>query len=90
MDGNVVLFDNIDTAFTYLDKDTELFQVVNVPLQDSMAEYVQLAAQTAEEQKEYFTGPLGNDVFECSPLPWVTFFPEMMQFLRDNGCSPIV
>ena len=25
------------------------------------------------EQKEYFTGPLGNDVFQCSPMPWVTY-----------------
>ena len=35
--------------------------------------YVELAAQTVEEQKEYFTGPLGNDVFQCSPMPWVTY-----------------
>lgn len=35
--------------------------------------YVELAAQTIEGQKEYFTGPLGNDVFQCSPMPWVTY-----------------
>lgn len=73
LDGNIVLFDKIDTAFTYLNKDTELFKVVNVPMQDTMKEYVELAVQTAEEQKEYFTGPLGNDVFQCSPMPWVTY-----------------
>lgn len=73
VDGNVVLYDRIDTAFTYLDKETELFKVVNVPMQDSLDEYVKLAARTAEEQKEYFTGPLGNDVFQCSPMPWVTY-----------------
>lgn len=32
-----------------------------------------MAYMTANEQKEYFTGPLGNDVFQCSPMPWVTF-----------------
>ena len=73
LDGNIVLFDKIDTAFTYLNKDTELFKVVNVPMQDTMKEYVELAAQTIEGQKEYFTGPLGNDVFQCSPMPWVTY-----------------
>ena len=73
LDGNIVLFDKIDTAFTYLNKDTELFKVVNVPMHDTMKEYVELAAQTAEGQKEYFTGPLGNDVFQCSPMPWVTY-----------------
>lgn len=57
LDGNIVLFDKIDTAFTYLNKDTELFKVINVPMQDTMKEYVELAAQTVEGQKEYFTGP---------------------------------
>lgn len=73
LDGEVVLFDKIDTAFTYLNKDTGLFKVVNVPLIDDMKEYIALASKTAEEQKEYFIGPLGNDVFQCSPMPWVTY-----------------
>lgn len=73
LDGKVVLFDRIDTAFTYLNKETELFKVVNVPMCDSMEEYVPLALKTAEKQKEYFTGPLGNDVFQFSPMPWVSY-----------------
>ena len=40
-----------------------------VNLGQAMKEYVELAAQIVEEQKEYFTGPLGNDVFQCSPMP---------------------
>lgn len=73
LDGKVVLFDKIDTAFTYLNKETELFQVINVPMQDTMEEYVKLAVRIAQEQKEYFTGPLENDVFQCSPMPWVAY-----------------
>ena len=73
LDGQVVLFDRIGTAFTYLNKDTELFKVVNVPMMDSLQQYCELALKTAEEQEEYFTGPLGNDVFQCSPMPWVTY-----------------
>lgn len=73
LDGKVVLFDHIDTAFTYLDPDTELFKVVNVPLAGSMEDYVEKAGKAAKEQKEYFTGPLGNDVFQCSPMPWVAY-----------------
>ena len=69
----VVLYERIDTAFTYLNKETELFKVVNVPFIDNLPEYVALALKTAEEQQEYFTGPLGNDVFQCSPMPWVTY-----------------
>ena len=73
LDGQIVLYDKIDTAFTYLNQETELFKVVNVPMMDSMEEYVATAARTAAEQKEYFTGPLGNDVFQCSPMPWVEY-----------------
>lgn len=73
LDGNVVLFDKIDTAFTYLNSDDDLFKVVNVPMKDSIKEYIETAAKTAKEQKDYFTGPLGNDVFQCSPMPWITY-----------------
>ena len=40
---------------------------------DDLKEYCELASKTANEQKEDFTGPLGNDVFQCSPMPWVTY-----------------
>ena len=73
LDGRVVLYDQIDTAFTYLDKETELFKVVNVPMEETLEAYIASAAKKAEEQKEYFTGPLGTDVFQFSPMPWVSF-----------------
>ena len=73
LDGRIVLFDRIDTAFTYLNAETELFKVVNVPMQGDIVDFVKLATKTAQKQKEYFTGPLGNDVFQCSPMPWVTY-----------------
>ena len=68
LDSQVVLFDHIDTAFTYLNPETELFKVVNVPMIEDIKAYVKLATKTAREQKEYFTGPLGNDVFQYSPI----------------------
>ncbi len=73
VDGKIALFDKIDTAFTYLNHETELFKAVNVPMVDGLKEYCELATQTVNEQKEYFTGPLENDVFQCSPMPWVTY-----------------
>lgn len=73
VDGEVVLYDQIDTAFTYLDKETELFKVVNVPMEETLEAYVTSATKIAEEQKEYFTGPLGTDIFQFSPMPWVSF-----------------
>ena len=73
LNGRVVLFDHIDTAFTYLNKDTELFKVVNVEMTDTLEEYVTLASETEQAQKDYFTAPLGNDVFQFSAFPWVAY-----------------
>jgi len=73
VDGKVVLFDRIDTAFTWLEPETELFKVVNVPMRDGLREYVEAAGRAAREQAAYFTGPLGNDVFQCSAMPWVAY-----------------
>lgn len=73
LEGQVVLYQRIHTAFTYLNPETELFKVVNVPLTDTLEEYVALADRTQKEQQEYFTGPLGRDVFQFSPLPWLCY-----------------
>lgn len=73
LDSNVVLFNKIDTAFTYLDKETELFKVVNVLMMNTMEECVTTATLMAKEQKEYFARPLGNDVFQFSSMPWVSY-----------------
>ena len=35
VDGKPVVLDTVNTSFTYLKKDTELFKVVNVPMQFS-------------------------------------------------------
>lgn len=55
------------------DRAMHCFKVVNVPFLDDLEEYCKIALKTAQMQKEYFTGPLGNDVFQCSPMPWVTY-----------------
>ncbi|WP_394697766.1 CatA-like O-acetyltransferase [uncultured Methanomethylovorans sp.] len=73
LDGEVVLYESIDTSFTYLEKETELFKVVNVPMQDTVEKFAKLAIVTAENQKEHFTGPVENDVYQFSALPWITF-----------------
>lgn len=73
LDGKVVLFERIDTAFTYLNPETELFKVITAPMQESLEAYVRTAKKIADAQQAYFTGPLGNDVFQFSPMPWVRY-----------------
>ncbi len=73
LDGQIVPYEKIDTSFTYLNKDTELFKVVFVPFMDTLEEYEPAAKKIANAQEVYFTGPLQNDVFQCSPMPWIDY-----------------
>ena len=41
--------------------------------QDSIEEYVALAADTVRKQKDYFTASMGNDIYQFSSFPWVAF-----------------
>ena len=72
-EGKPVIYDKINTSFTYLDSGSELFKVVNVEMQDTIEAYVSLAADTLREQKEYFTAPMGNDIYQFSSFPWFSF-----------------
>lgn len=73
VEGKPAVFDTINTAFTYLNKDTELFKVVNVPMQDKIEDYVALAKKTEQQQTAYFTAPMANDIYQFSPFPWVSY-----------------
>ena len=73
VDGRPAVFETINTSFTYLNKDTELFKVVNVPMQDKIEDYVALAKKTEEQQTAYFTAPMANDIYQFSPFPWVSY-----------------
>lgn len=72
-DGEVVLYEKIDTSFTYLENETELFKVVNVDMQDCIEDYIRVASETEKNQKDYFTGPLPNNVYSFSAIPWISF-----------------
>ncbi len=76
---------------TYLNSGSELFKVVNVEMQDTMEEYVTLAADTVRAQKEYFTGPMGNDIYQFSSFPWVSFthISHMESGKKDNA-TPMI
>lgn len=73
VDGKPVIFETINTSFTYLNEDTELFKVVNVPMQDRIEDYVALAKEIEEKQTAYFVAPMGNDIYQFSSFPWVSY-----------------
>ena len=73
VEGKPAVFETINTSFTYLDETTELFKVVNVPMQEMIEDYVALAKKTEENQTDYFALPMTNDIYQFSPSPWVSY-----------------
>lgn len=73
VEGKPAIFETINTSFTYLDETTELFKVVNVPIQETIEDYVALAKKTEENQADYFASPMANDIYQFSPFPWVSY-----------------
>lgn len=72
-DGNVVIYNKINLSFAYLNRETELFKNVVVEYKSNMNEFVTYAKDIAKNQKEYFTGPMGNNVYQFSSIPWISF-----------------
>jgi chloramphenicol O-acetyltransferase type B len=72
-DGNIVIYNKINTVFTYMNKETELFKVVAVDMTDDIETYIKVAIATAESQAEYFKGPIANDTMVFSAIPWLTY-----------------
>ena len=54
VDGQVALYNKIDTAFTYLNKNTGSFKVVNVPMLDDLKEYCELAKKNSRGTERLF------------------------------------
>ena len=63
VDGQVVLYDKIDTAFTYLNKETDLFKVVNVPMIDDLKEFCKLGLRICNSFADFSGKPSSdNDI----------------------------
>ena len=75
VEGEPAIFETINTSFTYLDETTELFKVVNVPMQEMIEDYVALAKKTEENQTDYFASSMANDI--ATPLfDWGKFYEK--------------
>ena len=71
--GEVVLYDQIGTSFTYMEKGAELFKMIKVDMKDTLEEYIETAQTIIKNQTAYFDAPPGNDVFVFSAIPWISF-----------------
>jgi len=40
---------------------------------NEIEEFIVQAKEINERQKEYFTGPMGNNIYQFSAIPWISF-----------------
>ena len=73
LDGKVVIYEGINAAFTYLNQETGLIKNLVCEIPDSLEEFLVAAKKVNEEQKVYFTGPMGADTYQFSAIPWISF-----------------
>ncbi len=84
LDGEVVLYNQIHTSFTYLEPGEELFKVVRAEIQSNVDDYISKALEIAKKQIEYIIGPPGNDVYQFSAIPWLSYLHISHTFSGDR------
>ena len=68
-----VIYDNINLSFAYLNKETNLMKNVVVGNDPDIFEFDRKAKKVIEEQDVYFTGALGNGIYQFSSIPWISY-----------------
>jgi len=72
----VILHDKISASFTDTVKDSDLFKIVTVDVNDDIILYSQLAKEKSEQQKEfiiYENAEVRDDLIYCTCTPWFSF-----------------
>lgn len=68
-----VIYDDLRLSFTYLNKNTNLMKNVVVNNDADVFEFNPKAKEVIEKQEVYFTGPLGNGIYQFSAIPWISY-----------------
>lgn len=73
MDGKVVLFDKLDTRFSYLGTESKHFRIFGAPLTDTVEEYIVAAKHSMETQKGVVPDGRSCDFIQTAPNPWFSY-----------------
>lgn len=68
-----VIYDDIRLSFTYLNKNTNLMKNVVADNDVDVYEFNRKAKEVIEKQEVYFTGTLGNGIYQFSSIPWISY-----------------
>lgn len=72
-DGEPVLYEDLDVSFTYLNLETEVMKNVVAPMEENIGTFIEKTKEIIAAQKVYFTGPMGNGIYQFSAIPWISF-----------------
>lgn len=68
----------------YLNKQTNLFKVVNCDFEGTLEEFVAVAKDKAEKQNGYFVAAPKNNCFTFTCLPWVQYTTKTHSYSGNN------
>ncbi len=93
-EGKVVLHDKIHPSFTDMDNDDDLFKFVTLDFQDDILEFVKVAQNASQSQKDYFSGEelIGrDDLIYITCIPWISFthLSHTISLKRDDSVPRI-
>lgn len=71
--AQVVRYYEPKISFAYLNHETELLKNVVVKMIKDRKEFSTYAREKALSQQEYFTGLMGNDIYQFSSIPWIHY-----------------
>lgn len=71
--GDIVLYNSLDVSFAYLNKETNLLKNIVTKIDTDIDSFIAHATQVIHDQNVYFTGPLGNDIYQFSNIPWISY-----------------
>ena len=86
----VVIHDIIHPSFTDMGKDTDLFKMVTVSMEDSIESFAMKAKKKADEQTNYFVREDvegRDDLIYITCIPWVSFthLSHTISFNKDDS-----
>lgn len=84
---DVILYEECDSLFTFMNLETELFKMIYAPIDGSIGEFVKRATDIIENQDKAFTGSPGSSVFRCTAIPWISFTQFENAFSGKPGYS---
>ena len=90
LNGNVVLYHDINTRFSYVAPDGKHFRTISAPLKDTLEEFIVSALTAIENQVTTFPEFEGYGYIQTAPSPWITTSISHTVTGGDDDAVPLI